>query len=170
MTPEKRNKIKAMLDDPAATDNEKEICRKILKENPENIGKPISGYDLRDRMSGVRTKRSAESQAFWQSWKVKPDPPIHPSWKDEKSKAMEDLADLMSKGMDDLNTILHDSSKINIPDETEFTPKNMTWQTTTFQTCRKCENLFSKTHEGRGNINRPIYCDICLKFKLKEGA
>jgi len=34
VTPEKRKKIKAMLDNPASTENEKVICRKILKDNP----------------------------------------------------------------------------------------------------------------------------------------
>lgn len=40
MTPEKRRKIKAMLDNPASTNNEKDICRRILKENPESATEP----------------------------------------------------------------------------------------------------------------------------------
>lgn len=36
MTLEKRKKIKAMLDNPASTENEKAICRRILKDNPES--------------------------------------------------------------------------------------------------------------------------------------
>lgn len=34
MTPEKRKKIQAMLANPASSENEKAICRKILKNNP----------------------------------------------------------------------------------------------------------------------------------------
>lgn len=66
MTPEKRKKIKAFLADPAATENEKEICRKLLKDNPEppeTLGRPITGRELRDRMSA--NMRQGKVDPFW---------------------------------------------------------------------------------------------------------
>lgn len=51
MTPDKRKKIMALLSNPASTDNEKEICRKLLKGNPEDKGRPVTGYEVRDRMN-----------------------------------------------------------------------------------------------------------------------
>ena len=34
MTPEKRKKIRALMESPASTTNEKEICRQLLQDNP----------------------------------------------------------------------------------------------------------------------------------------
>jgi len=65
MTPEKRKKIKALLDSPASTPNEKEICRKLLKDNPEDLGRPVTGREVRDRISGYAAPRSPESGIFW---------------------------------------------------------------------------------------------------------
>jgi hypothetical protein len=66
MTPEKRRKIKALLDNPASTENEKEICRKILRENPEDSrGRPVTGYDVRGRVKFWHTQRSRQSGDFW---------------------------------------------------------------------------------------------------------
>jgi hypothetical protein len=67
MTPEKRKKIKALMESPAATENEKEICRKLLEDNPEPESKwrPVTGYEVRDRMSGFQTPRSQASGDFW---------------------------------------------------------------------------------------------------------
>ena len=53
MTPEKRRKIKALMESPASTENEKEICRKLLKDNPEDPGQPVTARSRRD---------------FWQKW------------------------------------------------------------------------------------------------------
>lgn len=65
MKPEKRAKIKALLEDPATTPNEKEICRKLLKDNPEDLGREVTGREARNRMSGWATPRSQESGDFW---------------------------------------------------------------------------------------------------------
>ena len=66
MTPEKRRKIKALLDNPASTENEKEICRKILKENPEDSrGRPVTGYEVRGKIRFWQSQRSRQSGDFW---------------------------------------------------------------------------------------------------------
>jgi hypothetical protein len=63
MTPEKRKKIKALMDSPASTENEKAICRKLLKDNPEP-DPPIRRPDMRF-VSNWQTPRSQASQNFW---------------------------------------------------------------------------------------------------------
>ena len=68
MTPEKRKKIKALLDNPASTPNEKEICRKLLKGNPEEPGRPVTGHEVRNRVSGWANPRSRESGIFWEDF------------------------------------------------------------------------------------------------------
>lgn len=60
VTPEKRKKIKALLDNPASTENEKEICRKLLKDNPEDMGEPVKASDVLRRFNAQ--KRAA---GFW---------------------------------------------------------------------------------------------------------
>lgn len=61
MTREKRQKIKALMDSPASTENEKEICRKLLKDNPET-------ETVRHRPGNIffhETPRSQASGNFW---------------------------------------------------------------------------------------------------------
>lgn len=81
MTPDKRKKIKALMDSPAASENEKEICRKLLAMNPElKPDPPINPFDPRtgEKTQGARwyeealrnakrqqTPRTQESQDFW---------------------------------------------------------------------------------------------------------
>ena len=57
MTPDKRRKVKAMLDNPASTENEKAICRRILKDHPETEG---------------QEKRRQESGDFWRQFLNEP--------------------------------------------------------------------------------------------------
>ena len=49
MTPDKRKKIKALLNSPASTANEKEICRKLLKANPEDKPPKVEWSDAQNR-------------------------------------------------------------------------------------------------------------------------
>jgi hypothetical protein len=63
MTPEKQKKIKALLDNPASTENEKEICRKLLKGHPEPD--PPAWNPLFPGTVVFSTPRSQASQNFW---------------------------------------------------------------------------------------------------------
>lgn len=64
MTPDKLKKIKALLNSPASTDNEKEICRKLLKEHTPEDGPKLEWSDqqrrrLDDLLSGFGQQRAS---------------------------------------------------------------------------------------------------------------
>lgn len=70
MTPEKRKKIKALLDSPASTPNEKEICRKLLKDNPEESRwRPVAASEVRDKIRRAwEPPRNPNTGTSWEDY------------------------------------------------------------------------------------------------------
>ena len=63
MKPDKRKKIRAMLNNPASTENEKEICRKLLKAHPEE--KPhFDDNVFNESMEDAFRRQTAQAQNF----------------------------------------------------------------------------------------------------------